>query len=93
MSLNVYRLVGARQAGYGIETDRELWFETLKESFGEYYLSDEVARARADVVATVSEDAPYAERWNLLARLEGIPFTFAEQEERLGLLDAEDDDD
>ena len=74
----IYRLTHARQAGHGIETDRPGWFETLRESFGEYDLSDEVGRA-AEQVGYVAGDATYEARWNTLARLEGIPSTWAEQ--------------
>lgn len=75
----VYRLIGARQAAYGIETALPNQWETLRESFGEFDLSVEYGRP-VEVVDAVSEDATVEARWNLLAGLEDIGGTWAEQE-------------
>lgn len=75
----IMRLVGARQAGYGIVTDRPLAFETLRESFGEVDLSVEYGRP-AEQVGELPDDASTETRWNALARLEAWPATWAEQE-------------
>ena len=90
----VYRLTGARQASFGIGTDSPTKFETLRESFGEYDLSVEMARLGGEPIDTLPDDATYEQRWNFLARLEGIKTTWAEQEavrEADRLADEQDD--
>ena len=75
----IFRLVGARQAGYGIETSKPTSWITLRESWGEVDLSVEYGRA-SEHVGDISDDATYEEMWTALALLEKWPKTYAEQE-------------
>lgn len=77
--LLIWKLVGARQASFGIATDHPESFETLLESHGEVDLSIEYG-CGVEVVGELSQGTSAEDRHNALCRLEGWPTTWAEQE-------------
>jgi hypothetical protein len=88
--MEIWKLIGARQASYGIPAGSENSYRTVRESHGELELSDEYGRP-LEVVETLPDDATDEDQWNALARLENWPETYAEQAARIAALDAEDD--
>jgi hypothetical protein len=69
--IEVWRLVGARQAEYGIGTENDTLWLTLKESFGERHLSYEYGRGVVQV-DSLDDDATPEQKYDRLAGLEGV---------------------
>jgi hypothetical protein len=76
----IWKLTGARQASFGILTDNENWWLTLKESFGEVDLSVEYG-VGVEPVGALADSATDEEVWTALADLEKwTSTTYASQE-------------
>lgn len=83
---NIYELTSARQASFGIETDSQTGWITLRDAgFGDLVLSVEVGHA-GKMVDTIPSDATKEEQYNILCTYEGIDWTWAEEQERYRLL-------
>ena len=80
--MKVYKLVGARQANYGIATASPTQWITIRESFGDYGLSVEAGRRdhRSFFVSALPDDASEELQFNVLATLEELGRTWAEQQ-------------
>lgn len=76
--MKVYKLIGARQASYGIGPIRGNWL-TIRESFGDYSLSVEIGRPD-HVVEELPDDATDEQMFDTLANLENLGRTWAEQQ-------------
>jgi hypothetical protein len=88
----VRKLIRARQAQYGIETDSPTGWVTLRDAgFGNLVLSVEVGDP-GDVATTISSHATEADQYDLLCRLEGIDWSWEQEQERYRLLDLHEDD-
>ena len=86
--MKIYKLIGARQAGYGIELpgrsrtankgQNGAWL-TLRESFGDYGLSIAIGRG-VEEIGELPDDAGVEQRFDALAALEERGRTWAQQE-------------
>lgn len=87
--MNVWRLIGARQAKYGIGPLPDTTFLTLVATFDVAGLSAEAGHG-VEVVETIPESLTDAELFDVLAKWEGWDETWAEQKARTDALDAAD---
>jgi hypothetical protein len=80
--MRVWKLVGARQGRFGVETTRPEEFIQLRESSGFAQLSVEYGRGD-ELLAIVPDSWSYERVFDFLARLESWGETWAEQRERI----------
>jgi hypothetical protein len=81
--MRLWRLEGARQGHYGVATGNPDEFYQLVESHGDAQISVEYGRAVGEPVALLPDDWSYEQCFDLLARFEAWPESWAQQRERI----------